>query len=479
MKINSNHLDANRICLALYAFVMLMMIGSCNTSGDIDNVWLLKEEIINNIAYPTFKDNEYSIVDFGAIPDGITMNQEAFDLAIKECNAQGGGTVIVPEGKFLTGPIHLLDNINLHLKKNAEILFSKDLGDYPIVSTSYEGTELKNFSPLIYANNKKNIAITGKGTLNGQASNDNWWPWCGKDTYGWKEGMPRQHSSLKKLKEDMSEKNIPVSARVFGKGEYLRPTFIEPYQCEQVLIQDVKIINAPFWVIHPFKSTNVIIDGVNIESHGPNNDGCDPEYSKNVLIKNCTFDTGDDCIAIKAGRNEDGRRVNIKSENIIIQDCKMIDGHGGVVMGSELSAGIKNVYVENCHMSSPNLDRAIRIKSNTKRGGSVENLYVRKITVGEVKEAFLKINLHYGIYENQSGDFMPTIRNIILQDINVYNGGEYGILINGYDDYPVENILLKNVRINKAKKPYSIKGAKNIEFINTKINGKQMTKIFN
>lgn len=463
----------------LSVFIYCTSLIACQSSNVDPDPWALKDTIIANIVTPTFPNKVYNIIDYGAIADGSSMSQSAFDDAIAACSQAGGGKVIVPAGKFLTGPIHLLDNVNLHLEDNSEILFSTNLDDFPIVKTSYEGTELMNFSPLIYAQNKTNIAITGTGTLNGQASNEHWWPWCGNTIYGWEEGAPKQHTSLVKLKEGMSEIGIPYDQRVFGKGEYLRPLFIEPYECKNVLIEGVKIINAPFWVIHPFKSTSVTVDGVRIESHGPNNDGCNPEYSKNVLIKNCSFNTGDDCIAIKAGRNEDGRRVNIKSENIVVQNCRMIDGHGGVVMGSELSAGIKNVFVEDCHMSSPNLDRAIRIKTNTKRGGSVENLYVRNITVGEVKEAFLKVNLHYGIYGNQSGEYMPSIKNIALENITVEDGGEYGILIHGYEEHPVDNITLTNVTVKKVKQPYSVKGATNIQFINTKINGKTVKQIEN
>ena len=386
---------------------------------------------------------------------------------------------MVPKGSFLTGPIHLDNNVNLHLEAGSEILFSTNLQDYPIVHTSYEGTELMNFSPLIYAKNKKNIAITGQGILNGQASNEFWWPWCGSKTYGWKEGDPKQHSSLAKLKEGMSENGVPVEERIFGIGEFLRPTFIEPFKCENVLIKGVKIINAPFWIIHPLKSKNVTIDGVTIESHGPNNDGCDPEYSKNVIIKNSVFNTGDDCIAIKSGRNEDGRRVGIKSENIIVQNCKMIDGHGGVVIGSEISAGVKNVYVENCIMDSPNLDRAIRIKTNTKRGGTVENVYVRNLVVGQVREAVLKINLFYGIYANQEGNYMPEVRNISLENVQVDYGGKYGILAEGHEELPISDITFKDVTIKRVDSLYKLRNVKNINFINTYINGKIMKSITN
>jgi polygalacturonase len=208
-----------------------------------------------------------------------------------------------------------------------------------------------------------------------------------------------------------------------------------------------------------------------VNSHGPNNDGCDPEYSTNVHITNCTFNTGDDCIAIKSGRNEDGRRVNIASENIVVENCDMKDGHGGVVMGSEISAGVRNVFVRNCKMDSPNLDRAIRIKTNTLRGGFLENLYVKNIQVGQVKEAVLKINTYYEVYGNQEGDFMPTIKNIYLQDINVEKSGKYGILIKGRPEALVQNVSLTNVHIKGAKTPFSIENSEPLKFRNTTING--------
>ncbi|MCB0473034.1 MAG: glycoside hydrolase family 28 protein [Flavobacteriaceae bacterium] len=438
--------------------------------------WELASQIEKNIVTPKFPDKQFNILDFGAKDSTMVLNSDAIAKAIEACSASGGGKVIVPKGVYYTGPIHLLDNVNLHLEEGAELRFSTDPDDYlPVVHTSFEGTEFMNYSPLIYAKGKKNIAITGKGILNGQANEEFWWPWSGKDTYGWKEGQPSQRDSicrdrLIKLAED----NKPAEERIFGKGYQLRPSFIEPFECENVLIRDVKIINAPFWVIHPFKSNNITVDGVTVESHGPNNDGCDPEYSKNVIIRNCVFNTGDDCIAIKSGRNEDGRRVGIKSENIIVKDCKMIDGHGGVVMGSEISAGVRNVFVENCEMDSPNLDRAIRIKSNSKRGGLVENVFVRNLEVGQVKEAVLKINMFYATYNNQQGNFIPSVKNVNLEKIRVKNGGFYAILAKGYEQDPIENITLNDVIIEKVDKPFLLENVVNLKLIDTYINGSLM-----
>jgi polygalacturonase len=470
----------NYLKIIIAFFTLNVLFISCATKKDKSEVsdvdWGKMYQIINNVKEPVFKNKVYLVTDFGAVGDGIFDNTLVFKKAIQSCSQNGGGIVSVPFGKYFTGPIHLEDNVNFHLEDGAEILFSTNPKDYPIVHTSFEGMELMNYSPLIYAYNKKNIAVTGKGVLNGQANETNWWPWKGSTSegsfYGFKEGQPSQKDKLNlPALMDMAQTDVPVEKRVFGEGHYLRPNFFEPFGCTNVLIKDVKIINAPFWVLHPMKSTNVIVDGVTVQSHGPNNDGCDPEYSKNVIIKNCVFNTGDDCIAIKAGRDNEGRKVGIKSENIVVQKCKMIDGHGGVVIGSEMSAGVQNVFVEDCKMDSPNLDRVIRIKSNSRRGGTVDGVYVRNIEVGQVKEAVLKINMFYAIYGDQTGNFIPKVKNIFLENITVKNGGKYGVWAKGYESDPIENIYLKNVTIEKVEKPYLLEHVKNIQFSKTKING--------
>lgn len=428
------------------------------------------KKITKSIKKTSFISKVYNVVDFEAKADMNFDNTESFKKAINECSKNGGGMVLIPAGKYKTGPIHLENNVNLHLEEGCELLFSTNSKDYPLVQTSFEGTECINYSPLIYAYQKTNIAVTGKGTVNGQATNENWWKWVGKNH----KSIPGEPSQNDPENRDqlvkMGELNTPVKERIFGENHYLRPNFIEFFECNTVLLEGIKITNAPFWIIHPMKSNDVIIDGVTVQSHGPNNDGCDPEYSKNVWIKNCTFNTGDDCIAIKSGRDGDGRRVGIPSENIVIQDCKMIDGHGGVVIGSEISGGVRNVFVENCVMDSPELERAIRIKTNSKRGGVIENIYVRNLEVGTVKETLLKLNMFYAIYGDQSGNFIPTIRNVSLENVHVKNAGKFAILANGYEESPIENITLKNVIIEKAETNFSLKNVKNIKYINTKIN---------
>ena len=465
---NSLPVQLTAIILVLFAVPVL---GQNEVSAT--TAWAKLPSILETIKEPVFKNKTYNILDFGGKSGGVFDNTQVFKKAIQKCTNNGGGIVLVPAGKYFTGPIHLDNNVNLHLAEGSEIVFNTNPDAFPIVHTSFEGTELMNYSPLIYANNKRNVAVTGKGILNGQGSNDKWWSWCGKPSYGWQKNTPDQKEDVNTLMS-MAEKGVPVTERVFGKGHFLRPNCVEFFECSQVLLQGVQIVNAPFWVIHPIKSSNVIVDGVTIKSHGPNNDGCDPEYSKNVWIKNTIFDTGDDCIAIKSGRDNDGRRVAIKSENIIVQDCKMYDGHGGVTIGSEISAGVSNVYVENCIMDSPELDRAIRIKSNSRRGGLVENVFVRNITVGQVKESVLGIDLHYGVHGNQTGTFMPQVQNIFIENSSVKNGGLYGILAKGHKGYPINNIRFKEVTIEKVETDYSIENVENLKFINTYINGSLM-----
>lgn len=459
------------ICALLFSACNKNASSSKTASSEIDKKF---EELKNSIIVPTFPDKTFNVRDFGAIADGTTDNTKAFADAINKCNAEGGGMVIVPAGKYFTGAIHLKSNVNFHLEKGSELLFSTDTKAYlPVVHTSFEGNELMNYSPLIYAYKQQNVAVTGKGILNGQANNENWWPWCGAKQYGYKEGMPKHMDAHNKDRlMAMADSRVPVEERIFGEGHQFRPLFFQTVMCENVLLEGVTFINAPFWVIHPFKSQHVTVDGVTVKSHGPNNDGCDPEYSSYVRIANCHFDTGDDCIAIKSGRNEDGRRVNIPSENILVEDCTMIDGHGGVVIGSEISAGVRNVYVRNCEMNSPELDRAIRIKTNTTRGGFVENVYVKDITVGQVKEAVLKINTRYGVYGEPEGPNIPEIKNVVLENVKVKNGGKYAILIDGRAENPVSGVVFKNVTIDKVEQDFKIENSEEIKLINTKINGK-------
>jgi len=372
--------------------------------------WALADEIVGRVQAPQFPARDFPITSFGAVGDGKKDATVALRRAIEACHKAGGGRVVVPQGTFLTGAIHLQSGVNLHLVSGAVLRFRTDPAAYPRVLTRWEGVECRNYSPLIYAFEQENIAVTGPGTLDGQADWDNWWGWTRKG----QPTQPKQRSDRDALFE-MGERGVPVDERLFGEGHFLRPSFIETYRCRNVLIEGVTILRSPMWEIHPALSTNVTVRGVTIRSHGPNNDGCDPESSRDVIIEDSVFDTGDDCIAIKSGRNNDGRRVGVPSENILVRRCRMADGHGGVVIGSEISGGCKNVFVDACEMDSPNLDRALRVKSNARRGGTIENVFMRNTRIGRVSEAVVTVDFLYE--EGALGDFPPTLRHVELDGV--------------------------------------------------------------
>ena len=458
----------------LYCFLTIGFFA-CNKPNypeeDKDN-WKQLEGLLKEITVPEFPNKTYLITDFGAVNDGVTDCTEAINNAITKCSEDGGGKVVVPAGKYYSGAIHLKNNVNLHIEKEATILFSIDPKAYmPVVYTRWEGVELMNYSSLIYAYEAENIAVTGEGTLDGQANGENWWKWKGRKEYGYLEGEPSQLSTGNKDRlMEMGKEGVPVAERIFGEGYYLRPQFVQPYKCKNVLIQGIKIQNSPMWVLNPVLCTNVTIEGVTVESQGPNSDGCDPESCKNVLIKNCFFNTGDDCIAIKSGRNEDGRRVNVASENIIIQNCQMANGHGGVVIGSEASGGVKNVFAENCKMDSPELDRVLRIKTSSKRGGVIENIFMRNVEVGQVKQQVIRINMFY----EDPGEHMPIVRNIEVKNLTVKQGGKIGVLAEGYAASPIENVKIINSSIENVELPYKLTNVEGIEFDNVQINGETL-----
>lgn len=457
--------------LKLYWILILIMTNTYGSMGQTDP-WKEADVILARIKAPSFPKKDFLVTSYGAVNDGTTDCTEAFKKAIKACNEAGGGRVVVPPGKFSTGAIHLRSNVNLHVSKGATVLFSRDTKKYlPQVYTRFEAVEVMNYSPLIYAFEQQNIAITGEGELNGQGDDDHWWFWKGKWGHGGNNREARAETQLaanNKLKE-MAEKGVPVKDRVFGEGDYLRPSFIQPHRCKNILIEGVTIKDSPMWVIHPVLSENVTVRGVKIISHGPNNDGCDPESCKDVLIEECLFDTGDDCIAIKSGRDHDGRRVNVPSENLIIRNCIMKDGHGGVVIGSEISGNVRNVFAENCTMSSPNLDRALRIKSNSRRGGVAENIYMRNVTVGDLAEAVVHVDM---FYMNETGEYLPAVRNIHVRNVKSKNS-PYAIYINSDDKYPVENIVIEDCAFDGVKKGNLLKGYKNLKFKNVTVNGEQ------
>ena len=458
----------------LKTLLLALLLPACAfAAGWDDNEY---KRIEQSIQLPKIAERQFLITSFGAKTTATAaQNQKAINRVISLVSKKGGGKVIIPKGTWNTGAIELKSHVNLVLEEGATLHFAFEPKLYPLVRTSWEGLACWNYSPCIYAYKATDIAITGKGTIDGGGNNDTFWQWNGSPRFGYKEGVTKESQKLgsrsKLLK--MAEDGVPFDERKFGMGYGLRPQLVNMVHCERILIKDVKMINSPFWVIHPLLSKNITVDGVYVWNEGPNGDGCDPEACENVLIQNCVFHTGDDCIAIKSGRNNDGRLWNQPSRNIIIRNCKMEDGHGGVVIGSEISGGCENVYAENCVMDSPHLERILRIKTNNCRGGQVQNINMRNVTVGQCKEAVVKINLDYERKEICYRGFEPIVNNVNVENVTCQKS-DYGVLIIGRDSLEnVYDINIKNCKFDGVvKEPVKITGkTRNVKFDNLVING--------
>ncbi len=434
------------------------------------------QQIEQSVRMPQFAQRDYRITDYGASTKATAaQNQKAINRAIATCSRQGGGRVVVPAGQWLTGALRLQSGVNLVVDEGATLRFAFEPKLYPLVKTSWEGLACWNYSPCIYAYQCKDVAVTGRGTIDGNGSNATWWPMCGKEEFGFVKGQTKEAQSLGSRARLLkyAEDDVPADQRRFGMGQGLRPQLVNFNECDGVLVKDVTLMNSPFWVIHPLLSKNITVDGVTVYNEGPNGDGCDPEACDGVIIQNCTFHTGDDCIAIKSGRNNDGRLWNQPSQNIIIRHCKMEDGHGGVVIGSEISGGCRNVFTEDCYMDSPHLDRVLRIKTNNCRGGVIENICMRNVTVGQCNEAVLRINLDYEPNEQCYRGFEPTVRKVYMENVTSRES-KYGVQVIGLQNIEnVSDVTVRNCRFDGvSKEPVSITGkTRNIRFDNLTVNG--------
>jgi len=460
-------MSKNRVTAVVILFVFIL--NGAAAPSEMASVWKKGlKKVEKQIKAPVFKNVIYNIADYGAVPDKPEfLNNKVINSAVDLCSSKGGGMVVVPKGTWHTGPIVLKSNVNLHIEEGAVLLFTADTLQYPGVLTRWEGMDCINVSPMIYAYGQENIAITGKGTIDGGASKENWW---GMNRLN---AVPGKRLRGRALLMDWNEKGTPVEQRVMFAADHLRPQLINLYTCKKILIQDLTLNRPAFWTIHPLMCENLTVKNVTINTQGaPNGDGCDPESCKNVLIENCFFNTGDDCIAIKSGRNGDGRKWNIPSENIIVRNCRMQNGHGGVVIGSEISGGYRNLYVENCEMDSPTLDRVIRIKTNNCRGGVIENIFVRNVNVGQCREAVLLIDLTYEPNENCRRDFPPFVKNVYLDNVKCQQS-RYGAFITGFRDLKnISNINVLNCEWKNVKEGNRIAGlVEDLKFVNTTING--------
>ena len=417
-----------------------------------------------NFTRPEFPENSVSIIDFGAKEGGSILNTEAINNAILKISESGGGKVIIPKGKWLTGPIVLQSNVNLHLEEGAEVLFSQNFKDYlPAVITNIEGSEVYSYSPFIYAFKQENIAITGKGILNGQAK-----PW-------WEHRAKLGFSKLTKKLHQMNEDEVTVEERRFDNlNDFLCPVFFGPLYCNNILLEGVQFKYGAFWTINPCFCKNIIIRNVNILTHGeyghtPNGDGINPSACENVLIEYNTLDTGDDCITIKSGRNKDGRRIGLPCKNILIRHCTGYKGHGGIVIGSEMSGGVENVYAHDCNFNGT--DRALRIKTQRGRGAYVKNCWFKDITADSIEREAIRINMLYSgnrlpMQEVNAGT--PVVENINYENIQCKYAKRNIIQIVGIPEMPVQNISFKSINLY-GKKGIEIIDARNIKLDNISV----------
>lgn len=380
-----------------------------------------------NVTPPVFPDQLFLVSDFGTNDD-----KHAIQKALDACGKSGGGRVSVPAGSWKTTALRMMSNTELHLEDGAILDFSTELADYlPVEFTRWEGIECYNYCPLIYAINCENLAVTGNGTLkgNGQA----WWHW-----------KQLQHTGAKKL-YDAEANGIPVEQRIFGNDiDALRPQFIQFIYSRNILISDIRIEDGPQWTIHPVYCENIIIRNITIDTDGPNTDGLNPDSCCNVLIENSDFATGDDCIAINSGMNEDGWRVNRPCENVLIRNCRMTRGHGGVVIGSGMSGGVRNIVAHDCAIDGTEM--GIRLKSMRGRGGVVENILFRDCQVTNIIGQAIQVNMFYGATTiDPTSAVPPLFRNITME--NITGSGGVGIQLKGLPESRLENITLRHVHI--------------------------------
>ena len=456
------------------------------------------------VKVPKFNNYKVSIVDFGAIPDGQTLSTEAIQKAIDKVNEKGGGTVIIPAGNWFTGPIVLKSNVNLHAEMNALIVFSPDYRLYPIVDASWEGLDTRRAQSPITARNAENIAITGRGIFNGSG---NAWRPVKKDKM-----TERQFRNLVRsggvLSEDgkiwypseaslrasymCEDQNVPVGLKNDEEWnaihDFLRPVLVNIISCKNILLDGVTFENSPSWNLHPLMSENVILSNLTVRNpwYSQNGDGVDLESCKNSLIVNCNFDVGDDAICMKSGKNSDGRRRNIPTENVIVRNCIVYHGHGGFVVGSEMSGDIRNIWVSSC--SFIGTDVGLRFKSTRGRGGVVENIYIEDINMINIPTDPLVFDLFYGgkspgeedAISDEEKRFVPSVtietpsfRDIFISNV-VSTGSNRAMYFNGLPEMKIKNVHIEN-SIFTSKLGASINQTDGITFKNVQIDSKQGT----
>lgn len=419
------------------------------------------------VRVPQFPNRDFPITDFGAVPDGKTNNSQAIAKAVAACNAAGGGRVVVPAGNWLTGAIRLKSNVNLYLTENAELIFTDNPNDYlPAVQTSWEGLECFNYSPLVYAFECENIAITGKGVLKPEM--DNWRKWFGR--------TGTHYDALKTL-YTQAYNNVPVKERQMAVGEnHFRPHLVQFNRCKNILLDSFKIRESPFWTIHLLLCENGVARNLDVRAHGLNNDGIDLEMTRNFLVEDCLFDQGDDAVVIKSGRNHDAWRLHTPTENIVVRNCTVLKGHCLLGIGSEISGGVRNVYMHDCALADTTY-RLFYLKTNHRRGGFLENITMENVTAKRMQRVFeIDTDVLY-----QWRDLVPTYETRItkISDITIRNitaeATDAVYEIKGDARLPVQNIELQNITVGKINKfVEKVENAENVRAENIVVAGKKL-----
>ncbi len=432
--------------------------------------WRQVPRILARIRPPTFRRRFFDITDYGAVGDGVTKNTAAVRAAISACHRAGGGHVVVPAGRFVTGAIHLRSHVDLHVSEGGVLAFSPDPADFlPAVPTRWEGTECYNYSPFVYAYGQRDVGVTGRGMLDGQARLGPWESWY--RTSGLQG--PDQ-----KLLRQMGTDGVPVRDRVFGAGHHLRPKMVQFYRCRDVLVSDLTIVDPPMWTVHPVLSTNVTVRNVTVESTLYNTDGCDPEASSHVHITGCRFNTNDDCVAVKSGRDEDGLRVGVPSENIVVQDCDFSGRWGGITVGSEMSGGVRNVFAEDCRINPPDfpghypVKYPLYVKASKKRGSRIEGVYVRRFTGRAVERevAFVTMN-----YNNGEGGTRPvSVRDIHLSEMRI-DGARAVLNLVGLETDRLSGVHLSHCTFSGVRGPDAVAFTDDLTFHKVTVNGVEVS----
>lgn len=438
-------------------------------AGGHEDPWARVPRILSRIRPPVFPRRRFDIRDYGAVAGGVVPCTEAFRRAIEAAHRAGGGRVLVSDGRYLTGAIRLRSNVELHITGDAAIAFSPDPADFlPAVLTRWEGTECWNYSPFVYAHGARNVAVTGEGVLDGQARLGPWESWY--RTAG-------LQSADQKLLREMGSSGVPVEERRFGAGHWLRPQLIQFHRCRDVLVSDITIVDPPMWAVHPVLSSNVTVRRVTVDSTLYNTDGCDPEACRDVHITGCDFNTNDDCVAVKAGRDEDGHRVGVPSENIVIQDCRFSGRWGGLTVGSEMSGGVYDVFAERCVINSPAfpgrypVKYPLYIKASKKRGGRIEGVHIRDFTGTGVEREAVFVTLNYN--GGEGGTLPVAVRDITVSRSRL-DGARAVLNLEGLPSDHITGVHLTHCDFTGVRGPDSVACTDQLTFQRVTVNGTEV-----